>query len=615
MRRFIIITLSLILATNAFGQISYNQEFQVNTYTTNRQEQVAIAALSNNNSVVCWSSLEQEFVLSKWGVFAQMYDENFAKFKTEFKVNTFTINSQWNPCVAGLSNGKFIVCWTSYGQDGSAYGIFAQIYKNNGFKIGNEFQVNTYTAGDQSNPSITGLSDSNFVVCWDKHDGDGSGIYAQMFNEDGTKIGNEFKVNTYTTSDQYGSSAVGLINGNFVICWDSYWQDGDKGGIFAQMYNEDGIKIGAEFRVNTYTTDSQREPSAVGLLNGNFVVCWSSYAQDGSDYSYGVFAQLFDENANKLGNEFLVNTYTTGHQWSPSITGLSDSNFAICWERFGQGGDEAGIYAQMFTNTGIKIGKEFKINTRWQARSNLRPSIAGLPNNNKFVVCWEDYQQDGSGEKDIFGKYFNNEPIAHQFHEFNLVSPISEIIINSNDIKFIWEKPSETHINFPWEVRYDLYIDTDTSFTDPIIISGNHDTLYVKDSLESYKTYYWKVLAANVIEDTLWSSNVFNFYTDPNVTHIKVIESKMQESFELLQNYPNPFNPITQIKYKIPKAGNIKIDVYDLLGEKIKTLVNEYKNAGEHSIEFHGEGLPSGIYFYRISSENYSKTKKMVLLK
>jgi hypothetical protein len=86
-------------------------------------------------------------------------------------------------------------------------------------------------------------------------------------------------------------------------------------------------------------------------------------------------------------------------------------------------------------------------------------------------------------------------------------------------------------------------------------------------------------------------------------------------SYGLSQNYPNPFNPTTIIKYAVPRSAEVQIKVYDVLGTKIKTLLNEHKQAGTYEVEFDAKNLPSGVYFYRLISENYSETKKMLLLR
>ncbi len=87
------------------------------------------------------------------------------------------------------------------------------------------------------------------------------------------------------------------------------------------------------------------------------------------------------------------------------------------------------------------------------------------------------------------------------------------------------------------------------------------------------------------------------------------------EGFALNQNYPNPFNPVTKISYSIPERSNVKINVYDITGRKVKTLINEVKEAGSYSLSFSGENLSSGTYFYTINAGKFSEAKKMTLLK
>ncbi|MGD8782149.1 MAG: YCF48-related protein [Ignavibacteria bacterium] len=92
-------------------------------------------------------------------------------------------------------------------------------------------------------------------------------------------------------------------------------------------------------------------------------------------------------------------------------------------------------------------------------------------------------------------------------------------------------------------------------------------------------------------------------------------ETDFDLSFELYQNYPNPFNPSTVISWQLAESINVNLKVYDILGRKIKTLVNTYQTAGKHEVLFDGSNLPSGIYIYRISAGNINKINKMILLR
>ena len=83
----------------------------------------------------------------------------------------------------------------------------------------------------------------------------------------------------------------------------------------------------------------------------------------------------------------------------------------------------------------------------------------------------------------------------------------------------------------------------------------------------------------------------------------------------LSQNYPNPFNPVTTIKFSLPESGNVKLTIYNLLGEQVAEPVNEFKNAGVHTINFNASELNSGVYIYKIESNGFVQSRKMTLIK
>ena len=96
------------------------------------------------------------------------------------------------------------------------------------------------------------------------------------------------------------------------------------------------------------------------------------------------------------------------------------------------------------------------------------------------------------------------------------------------------------------------------------------------------------------------------------------IESKTEtiaNSFELKQNYPNPFNPTTTIEYSVGKASNVKISVYNMLGQELAVLVNGKHQAGTHLVKFDAAKYSTGVYFYKIEAGNFVQTRKMLLVK
>ena len=107
------------------------------------------------------------------------------------------------------------------------------------------------------------------------------------------------------------------------------------------------------------------------------------------------------------------------------------------------------------------------------------------------------------------------------------------------------------------------------------------------------------------------------FYSDPT-TSVKEDNNEIPSEFVVEQNYPNPFNPVTTIKYSLPAGIEkyyVTVKVYDALGRLISVLFNDYQKPGNYSVEFNGEGLSSGIYFYTITADQICITRKMMLIK
>jgi hypothetical protein len=385
-------------------------EFKVNTYITEDQKASSIASDNNGNFIITWHSRYQDG--SGYGIYAQRYNSLGIPQGSEFRVNTYTTNWQRNPSIAMDYTGNFVITWDSNGQISSSNSddIYAQRYNSLGIPQGSEFRVNTYTTNWQRNPSIAMDYTGNFVITWDSNgqDGSGYGIYAQRYNSLGIPQGSEFRVNTYTTLTQKTPSITSNNNGNFIITWFGYGVDGiDNGyGIYAQIYNSLGIPQGSEFRVNTYTTREQVIPVIASDSNGNFIITWTSYEQDGS--KNGIYAQRYNNLGIPQGSEFKVNTYTTNNQSLSSIASDSNGNFIITWTSYEQDGSKNGIYAQRYNNLGIPQGSEFKVNT-YTTREQVIPAIASDSNGN-FIITWQSYEQDGS-KNGIYAKRYTNQGI------------------------------------------------------------------------------------------------------------------------------------------------------------------------------------------------------------
>jgi len=160
--------------------------------------------------------------------------------------------------------------------------------------FGSEFQVNTYTTGEQNHPDVGMNAAGEFVVTWWSEDQDGSeaGVFAQRFDASGAMQGSEFQANSYTTDWQQFPQVASADSGGFVIVWHSGLEHTGNADLFAQQYDTEGNPVAGEFRVNSHTENRQTGGWISTAVNGDFVVAWTDWSGQDGDAS-GIFAQRF----------------------------------------------------------------------------------------------------------------------------------------------------------------------------------------------------------------------------------------------------------------------------------------------------------------------------------
>jgi hypothetical protein len=248
-------------------------------------------------------------------------------------------------------DGDFVVAWTSGGQDGSGSGVFARRFSSAGAALGGELLVNAYTTGEQKFQSVATDADGDFVVAWNSYGQDGSsaGVFARRFSSAGAPIAFEFQVTTYTTSYQWFPAVAADADGDFVVAWSSD-HDGFTHGVFAQRFSSAGAALASEFQVNTYTEYFQGRPSVATDADGDFVVAWNSYLQDFG--VAGIFARRYSSAGAPATSEFLVNSFTDTNQRYPSVA-VGGGHFVVAWESYKQDGDDYGIFAQRLATLAV----------------------------------------------------------------------------------------------------------------------------------------------------------------------------------------------------------------------------------------------------------------------
>jgi hypothetical protein len=188
------------------------------------------------------------------------------------------------------------------------------------------------------------------------------------------------------------------------------------------------------------------------------------------------------------------------------------------------------------------------------------------------------------------------------------LSSFSASIFNSR-VKLNWETATEVN-NYGFEIFRQAHISTSLSVTgwEKIgFVNGNGNS----NSTKNYSFEDKSVLSGK------YSYKLKQIDNDGKYEYSKTVEVDLgiPNKFELSQNYPNPFNPNTTIKFSMPEAGNVKLTIYNILGQEVKTLVNEYKEAGLYTVNFDAENLNSGLYIYKLQVNDFTQTHKMTLIK
>jgi hypothetical protein len=264
--------------------------------------------------------------------------------------------------------------------------------------VGPEFQINTYTTGDQSyvnGPRVASDAAGNFVVVWwggysqDR-------VIAQRFDSAGTKQGSEIQVSD--SEPAFGRTPVVAsdASGNFVVVWQTYSCGSyfSYAAICGHRFSSSGTSLGGEFQVSTLTDYFTSNPKVAADADGDFVVAWAQYDVFDNDHT-PVFARRFDSTGSPLDTpEFQVNTYTTSccayalpgeDEDGIEVAADADGNFMVVWSRTVT--SESGVFGQASDSAGAAVGGEFQVNTTPLPDAYPTMGIAA-DGTGRFIVTW-----------------------------------------------------------------------------------------------------------------------------------------------------------------------------------------------------------------------------------
>lgn len=319
----------------------------------------------------------------------------------EERAHAVTAGSQSAPSAAVGPSGRYAVAWQGPG-DGTD--VWVQVWDGDGTILVPEQLANGHQPGCQQAPDVSFAPDGGFVVVWQSEgqDGDGWGIFAQSFDDDGSLAGPEIQVNATVAGDQRAPVVAHDHQGKFTIAWESSGQDGDGWGVYARCFDASGPLTG-EVQVAVSGTGNQRRPALAIQPTGRAVFAWEG--PDGS--GPGIFLRRFNADLTSPGSEVRANVDTAGFQSGAALACDASGNVIVAWEGSGRDGSASGIGARRLDRSLIPIPDredEIDVNAT-PAGLQSRPVVASSGSGD-FVVAWESWAQDEGGPG-VFAREFN----------------------------------------------------------------------------------------------------------------------------------------------------------------------------------------------------------------
>ncbi|HRE42166.1 MAG TPA: T9SS type A sorting domain-containing protein [Ignavibacteria bacterium] len=488
----------------------------------------------------------------------------------------------------------------------------------------NDTRVNDENTGaPQYSTNISQNKSGNFVIVWEDERSAKPDVFFQMYNANGTPIGINTQINEFYDTAKFVDVAM-YDDGSFVVCYQNFYrtiQSFDT-KIFIKFYNSLGIPVSNEIQVNDTIGTFMGYPKIDVCHNNKNVVVVFEYAKNYHQTRSDIFYQMFDSIGNRIGNNRMANddTLVNYRQEYSDIAVRSDGKFVITWADAKPPATLPGfdnVFMQVFDSLGNKIGINTIVNDiiypeDYEARGKIAMNDSG-----HFVIAFivgEFFPNISTCKFQVYNKNFervgNNRYVPEFLEDIFLYAAAMDQ--NGEFVLGYWI--SSGGVRPPRFSRFN-------KIGDPIGQPKNISNLY--PSLTKYVGSI-ELKNDNIInvfsDNRLYPNgdvyfNIMSFRNPDSVVSVTNISSVIPKDFDLKQNYPNPFNPETNIEFEIPKTSEVSISVYDALGREISKLLNKQLNPGKYKINWNAESLPSGVYFYNLTTNNFSQTKRMILIK
>jgi uncharacterized delta-60 repeat protein len=529
-----------------------------------------------------------------------------------FMAVTVTLNSQgveqqWVKTYSFMSNSENIMSdmvidgssniYITGGSEGNGTGFDFCTVKYN--VNGNQQWVVRYSGvqqdeGDLSN-AITADYEGNIYATGYHYTDTGTNIniYTVKYNPAGTKIWSSSYAGPGILYDFGHDIHVDNLH-NVYVTGRTEYNSGAQSKFITIKYNSLGVQQWKAIRNSSFpdlgigtsvTSDGIGNVYVAGTADGNAVVI--KYSSSGSQiwersYSGGA-PSMFNHLERDYSGNIIAAGYTGTNNMRNFLIVKYNADGEVQWTKVyngtGNGQDEINGLAVDYTNNVYVTGMA-------QGNSNLDyATIKFSPSGEqKWITYYNDVNNNNDWSNDIT---FDGQGNIY-------VTGKTDKVINGHSSDIATIKYNSDGIQ-QWVVKYDA--PGNKYDVGHCIIRDNLGNLVISGtSYVNGHPYYCTIK-----------------YTPLN--GIQILGGEIPASYSLSQNYPNPFNPVTNINFSVPKSGNVRLAVYDIMGREVASPVNEYLQAGSYKYDFDASGLSSGTYFYRMTTNDFSEVKKMILVK
>lgn len=600
--------------------------------------EVCISSLISGNSLILWKTnkllgriynplsgfLTNEFVVSdtvgyfyvftdKDSVFYLLYSVNYVDYFQKINKNGMNISDrirvdydslssyyQFITDVSDLGNNSFIIGKSAYTR--SDLNCFIQKFNSDFQRLTSEQKIHDdlYSSW-QLFPKVKFNSQGRALIIWEDHRNGGRDLYGRVIDENLEPVGDDFQINETSANSFfiYEKAICSFSDGTFVVAFWGNEIDSYQRKLILQLISSNGEKIGNNKEV-TYSYQYTHYGIAMNInQRDELLLCWYSYFQ--------TFTQLFDKNLNSLSGAKVILSASNNIGFNPLKISIDENHilFAV-WRDYSINDNYTypALKGRFFNYR--PISDVFVIDS---AANDFFQLDCANDSNKNFTVLYSSINQiitkryyDFPSQNIFTDKYFTFNP--KDIKIINFKNKKTLIIFRKNFgglvqlSYFNYNKSivSNYFIQQLYDYIYPRYYDFNKPLFDTVILQNKFLISYTEAMPQKGTDIFIKVL----------DGSNFNFQKE-------VFYSKTKTDF-LYNNFPNPFNYRTIIPYQILSFSKVKLSVYDILGNLVKVLVDEYQQPRIYEVDFNAGELSSGVYFYKLEAFN-TITKKMVILK